>query len=127
MRLKNRVFFNVNIGDKISESLQGKVAVIAGGRQGVGLGIAQELVNHGAPVVVTGRRQATLEETVAMLGPKSSGIVADKSNLAEMEAMFKETMTRHGRLDAVVAIVGIARQASLTVCVKLGVQYIPFN
>jgi hypothetical protein len=33
-----------SIGDKMSKSLEGKVAVIAGGGQGVGLGIAQELL-----------------------------------------------------------------------------------
>jgi hypothetical protein len=35
---------------------------------------------------VTGRRQATLDEAIVVLGPKSSGIVADVSKLAEMEA-----------------------------------------
>src|SRR5713101_8155530 len=87
----------------MSKSLEGKVAVITGGGQGVGLGIAKEFVEQGASVVVTGRRQATLDEAVALLGPKSSGIVADVSKLSEMEAMFKEVMARHGRLDTVVA------------------------
>jgi NAD(P)-dependent dehydrogenase (short-subunit alcohol dehydrogenase family) len=87
----------------MSFSLEGKVAVITGGGQGVGLGIAQEFVEHGATVVITGRRRAQLDEAVAMLGPKSSGIVADVSKLVEMEAMFKEVMARHGRLDTVVA------------------------
>jgi NAD(P)-dependent dehydrogenase (short-subunit alcohol dehydrogenase family) len=87
----------------MSFSLAGKVAVITGGGQGVGLGIAQEFVAHGATVVITGRRQATLDEAVRVLGPKSSGIVADVSKLSEMEAMFKEVTARHGRLDTVVA------------------------
>jgi NAD(P)-dependent dehydrogenase (short-subunit alcohol dehydrogenase family) len=87
----------------MSFSLAGKVAVITGGGQGVGLGIAQEFVAHGATVVITGRRQATLDEAVRVLGPKSSGIVADVSKLSEMEAMFREVMARHGRLDTVVA------------------------
>ena len=59
-----------------------KVCVITGGGQGVGLGIAQEFVEQGASVVVTGRRQSTLDEATATLGPKSSGIVADVSKLA---------------------------------------------
>jgi NAD(P)-dependent dehydrogenase (short-subunit alcohol dehydrogenase family) len=87
----------------VKQQLEGKVAVITGGGQGVGFGIAQEFVENGASVVLTGRRRAMLDEAVARLGPKSSGIVADVSKLSEMEAMFKEVMARHGRLDAVVA------------------------
>jgi NAD(P)-dependent dehydrogenase (short-subunit alcohol dehydrogenase family) len=87
----------------MSKLLEGKVAVITGGGQGVGLGIAQEFVAEGASVVITGRRKEKLDEAVALLGPKSSGIVADVSKLAEMEAMFKEVMARHERLDIVVA------------------------
>jgi len=87
----------------MSKSLEGKVAVITGGGQGVGLGIAQEFVAEGARVVLTGRRQPILDEAVAVLGPNSSGIVADVAKLSEMEEMFKAVMAKHGRLDTVVA------------------------
>jgi NAD(P)-dependent dehydrogenase (short-subunit alcohol dehydrogenase family) len=85
------------------KSLKGKVAVITGGGQGVGLGIATEFIERGASVVITGRRKEIIDEAVALLGPKSSGIVADVSKLAEMESMFEEVIKRHGRLDTVVA------------------------
>jgi NAD(P)-dependent dehydrogenase (short-subunit alcohol dehydrogenase family) len=52
----------------MSKLLEGKVAVITGGGQGVGLGIAQEFVAEGASVVVTGRRKEKLDEAVALLG-----------------------------------------------------------
>ena len=87
----------------MQKQLEGKVAVITGGGQGVGFGIAQEFVEDGASVVLTGRRRAVLDEAVARLGPKSSGIVADVAKLSEMEAMFKQVVERHGRLDTVVA------------------------
>ena len=87
----------------MKNSLEGKVAVITGGGQGVGLGIAREFIAQGASVVITGRRQAVLDEAVTLLGPKSSGIVADVSKLPEMEAMFRAVVTKHGRLDTVVA------------------------
>jgi NAD(P)-dependent dehydrogenase (short-subunit alcohol dehydrogenase family) len=87
----------------MNKQLEGKVAVITGGAQGVGFGIAQEFIDNGASVVLTGRRRAALDEAVARLGSKSSGVVADVSKLSDMEAMFKEVIDRHGRLDTVVA------------------------
>jgi NAD(P)-dependent dehydrogenase (short-subunit alcohol dehydrogenase family) len=87
----------------MNKQLEGKVAVITGGAQGVGFGIAQEFIDAGASVVLTGRRRGALDEAVTRLGSKSSGIVADVSKLSDMEAMFKEVMARHGRLDTVVA------------------------
>jgi NAD(P)-dependent dehydrogenase (short-subunit alcohol dehydrogenase family) len=87
----------------MSKQLDGKVAVVTGGAQGVGFGIAQEFIDNGASVVLTGRRRRALDDAVTQLGSKSSGIVADVSRLSEMEAMFKEVLERYGRLDTVVA------------------------
>ncbi|UKY54476.1 SDR family NAD(P)-dependent oxidoreductase [Streptomyces inhibens] len=97
----------------MSLSLEGKVAVVTGGASGVGLGIAQEFVEHGARVVITDLQQAQLDEAVAMIGANCSGIVADVTNLAEMEAMYREVIARHGRLDAVVANAGIGDHSPL--------------
>lgn len=94
-------------------TLEGKVAVITGGGQGVGLGIAQEFIEHGATVVVTDLRQEQVDGAVGVLGPKSSGIVADVSKLSDMEAMYQEVIARHGRLDAVVANAGVGDSAPL--------------
>ena len=44
--------------------LQGKVAVITGGTEGIGLATAQLFVNEGAYVFITGRRQKELDEAV---------------------------------------------------------------
>jgi NAD(P)-dependent dehydrogenase (short-subunit alcohol dehydrogenase family) len=94
-------------------ALEGKVAVVTGGASGIGLAIAREFVEQGASVVVTDLRQAQLDEAVAAIGPKCSGVVADVSKLADMEAMYAEVMARHGRLDAVVANAGIGDHAPL--------------
>jgi NAD(P)-dependent dehydrogenase (short-subunit alcohol dehydrogenase family) len=44
--------------------LQGKVAVITGGTEGIGLAIAKLFVTEGAYVFITGRRQRELDEAV---------------------------------------------------------------
>ena len=97
----------------MSLSLEEKVAVVTGGASGVGLGIAQEFVANGARVVITDLHQEALDEAVAAIGPNCSGIVADVTKLADMEAAYRQVKERHGRLDAVVANAGIGAHAPL--------------
>ncbi len=86
--------------------LDGKVAVITGGAQGVGLGIAQEFIDHGATVVIADINELTLKEAAASLGPDVTTAAVDVTNLDQMEAMYNDVVAKHGHLDAVVANVG---------------------
>ena len=63
-------------------SLDGKVAVVTGGTQGIGLAIAKAFAEQGATVVVTGRDQRRLDEAVSTIGPQASGVRADAGSLA---------------------------------------------
>ena len=49
-------------------SLEGRLAVVTGGGTGLGLGIAQALIDAGARVVIAGRREAVLAEACRQLG-----------------------------------------------------------
>ena len=86
--------------------LDGKVAVITGGAQGVGLGIAQEFIDYGATVVIVDRNEVTAREAEAALGSRATAVVADVTNLGQMQAVFDDVVSAHGRLDAVVANAG---------------------
>lgn len=65
--------------------LDGKVALITGGSEGMGFGTAQEFIKEGAFVFITGRRKLQLDEAVAKLGENAAGIQADSGVLAEPE------------------------------------------
>lgn len=86
--------------------LDGKVAVITGGAQGVGLGVAHEFVEYGAKVVIVDINEATLAEASALLGPEVMARCVDVTELDQMQALYAEIIATHGRLDAVVANVG---------------------
>jgi NAD(P)-dependent dehydrogenase (short-subunit alcohol dehydrogenase family) len=75
---------------KMSFSLEGKVAVITGGTTGIGLAIAKEFAAEGATVVVTGRDRGRIDEAVAKIGPKASGVRADAGSPAAMDAPLKD-------------------------------------
>ncbi len=54
--------------------LEGALAVVTGGSQGIGCAIAERFVAEGADVVITGRRKDVLDEAVAALGPRATGV-----------------------------------------------------
>ncbi|RME73283.1 MAG: SDR family oxidoreductase [Verrucomicrobia bacterium] len=70
-------------------SLEGEVAVITGGGTGLGLGMARAMAAAGAKVVVVGRREETLREAVARLGPGAAFVVHDVTQTDEAPALIE--------------------------------------
>src|SRR5258708_6995706 len=80
------------------DKLQGKVAVITGATQGIGLATAKLFVSEGAYVFITGRRHKELEEAVASIGSNVTGVQGDASNLADLDRLYESVKAR-GRID----------------------------
>lgn len=87
--------------------LEGKVALVTGGTTGIGRASVQEFVSQGATVFVTGRRQAELDEAVALAGSGAIGIRGDISNMDDLDRIFSEIGERAGHLDIVFANAGL--------------------
>jgi NAD(P)-dependent dehydrogenase (short-subunit alcohol dehydrogenase family) len=99
----------------VSESLRGKIALVAGATRGAGRAIAAELGAAGATVYVTGRstreqrsemdRAETIEETAALVnaaGGRGIAVQVDHLEPGQVRALVERIDREQGRLDVLV-------------------------
>jgi 3-oxoacyl-[acyl-carrier protein] reductase len=91
------------------QGLQGKVAVVTGASRGIGLAVAQRLVDEGVRVTITGRKQEALAEAVAALGgPEHAlGIPGRADDVEHQRDVVARTVEAFGSLDLLVNNAGI--------------------
>jgi len=101
-----------------SGKLLGKIAIVTGGAQGFGYGIAEGLVREGATVVIAdmnldGAREAktTIEEKFGL--DKVIAVEVNIANETSVEKMIEETVMAFGGLDLFVANAGVLRAGSV--------------
>jgi 3-oxoacyl-[acyl-carrier protein] reductase len=100
----------------LTSSLTGKSVVVTGSSRGIGKGIAKVFAGHGAKVLIVARHLDAAEACAAELregGGTASAFAADVTSLADMEAMAKAAVDRHGGLDVLCANAGMFPQATI--------------
>ena len=90
--------------------LNEKVAVITGGAQGIGLAIAERMLDSGASVSLWDRDQKLVEETARSLESrgKAEAVVVDVTDLDSVKSATEKTKTSMGSIDILVCNAGIA-------------------
>ncbi len=86
--------------------LDGKVALITGGSDGIGYASAWELANEGATVVICARGQEALDEAVNKISSETGGLISaiacDVTDIDQIETTFQKLIDDHGRIDILV-------------------------
>jgi 2-deoxy-D-gluconate 3-dehydrogenase len=82
--------------------LTGKAALVTGGNGGIGLAIAEGLIEAGAQVMLGGRNLEKGARAAKRLGERAAFVAGDVTRSADCWALVAATVARFGRLDILV-------------------------
>lgn len=91
-------------------SLTGKVAVVTGGRTGIGESLAEALAEAGAAVVVAARDIAgcrSVAERISAAGGKAIGLELDVTDRGQIEKLVRDVAEQLGPIDILVNNAGV--------------------
>ena len=99
----------------MANRLEGKVAAITGGDQGIGRAIVERLANEGADIALCYRSNKTgADEVVALvqkLGRRAASFQADVGKVDQGQKFITESVAALGRIDILVNNAGLERRA----------------
>src|SRR5688572_20064349 len=96
--------------------LEGKVAIITGGAQGIGEGAALRFAQEGAKVAivdVNGNMASAVAEKINGSGSRAIAVEADLYQVSNTDRMVAETVRAFGTVDILFASAGIFKTASI--------------
>lgn len=104
---------NINNRPEATGRLGGKIAVVTGGAQGFGFGIAEEMYREGAAVVLADINEELAKSAAESLGSRAVGIKVDVGNPESVENLIIKTVENFGGIDIFVANAGVLKAGSL--------------
>jgi uncharacterized oxidoreductase len=93
-------------------NISGNTILITGGGAGIGRALAEALHAKGNTIIVTGRRRAALDETIAA-NPGMRSFVLDMEDRAAVAAFGKTIVADHPSLNVLVNNAGIMQRENL--------------
>lgn len=98
-------------GLQVSGRLEGKVAVVTGGGNGIGRACCERFATEGAKVVVADLQQDRVDEVVAALaaeGAEATGVSLDAADRAANQTMIDHAVEAFGAVDVLLTAAGIS-------------------
>jgi NAD(P)-dependent dehydrogenase (short-subunit alcohol dehydrogenase family) len=100
------------------DALTGQVAVVTGSTQGIGAGIARQFAEHGARVVVHGRKShraggEKVLEAIHASGREGLLVVGDLKDEAHCREVIGLAVERFGRIDILVNNAGVVHRGNI--------------
>ena len=94
-------------------SLSGQVALVTGGGTGIGKAIAQAMLAEGAKIIIVGRKEEVLKEAQTELGSGVEIMVCDVTQEDQVDRVYENIMSNHGRLDILINNAGMQHRTEL--------------
>src|SRR5262245_25591317 len=92
------------------KQLQNRVAIVTGASKGIGKAIARAFAMEGASVLIAARDRAALDAVASEIAREGGAALAVPTDItleADIVALFKAAVDRHGQLDILVNNAGI--------------------
>ena len=106
--------------------VENRSAVVVGGSRGVGRAVAELLARLGAAVVVNGRAEDAVSETVDAItgaGHTAVGFAGSPADEATAEALISTCVSHYQRLDILINCAGIAEPPESSILTVTGAQF----
>lgn len=98
---------------KLSNRLEGRVALVTGAGSGIGHAICRRLADEGARIAALDRDAAAAQATAAAIGGDAWPVVADVASVEDMQRAVADVAAQFGRIDIAVNAAGVGASALL--------------
>ena len=104
--------------------LGGKICIVTGAAQGFGKGIAQELYNEGATIVVADMNEPLAKQVAEEFGERAYAIAVNVSDEESVASMVAQTVEKYGGLDLMLSNAGVVRSGPITKMEKKDLDFV---
>ena len=104
---------NVKKREHSQGRIGGKIAVITGGAQGFGLGLAEEMLKEGASVLLADLNEVLGSEAAEKLGPRAKFVPVNVADEESVKKLVISAVGLFGGIDIFVSNAGILRAGTL--------------